>query len=195
MSSNAEERTAEERVCEYMGTYENGVVRPDGPVDWPNGTRVIICVAEPQFRGESDLGPVILVGFGLAGRWVADIFDRHKIEYVIVDQNPETIEMQKRLGLRAVLGDIGEEATLRRAGIEQAALLVLTVPDEQAVLRATQLARKIKPDIYIVARTNYTSAGLRAVQLGANEVIKGEQAVARQFYEKLLRRLGGEPPT
>ncbi len=195
MSSNSEERTAEDRACEYMGTYENGMVRPDGPVDWPNGTRVIICVAEPEARSETELGPVILVGFGLAGRWVADIFDRHKIEYVIVDQNPETIEIQKRLGLRAVLGDIGEEATLRKAGIEQASLLVLTVPDEQAVLRATQLARKIKPDIYIVARTNYTSAGLRAAQLGANEVIKGEQAVARQFYEKLLRKLGGEPPT
>ena len=61
---------------------------------------------------------------------------------------------------------------------------------EVAVL-ATELARRIKPDIYIVARTTYTSAGLKAAQLGANEVIKGEQEVARQFYEKLVRRLGG----
>jgi voltage-gated potassium channel Kch len=193
MSERVGQQSDQERVSDYMGTYDGGVIRLDAPVEWKDGTRVVVSMAEPESVVEEDLGPVILVGFGLAGRWVADIFDRHGVDYVIVDQNPETIEIQRRLGLRAVQGDISEETTLREAGIEQASILVLTIPDEQAVLRTTQLARKIRPDIYIVARTNYTSAGLRAAQLGANEVIKGEQAVARQFYEKLLRKLGGEP--
>ncbi len=181
----------------YLGTFEGGVIRLDAPVDWKDGTRVVVRVAEFESasREDGELGPVIIAGFGLAGRWVADIFERHKVDYVVVDQNRETIEIQRRLGLRAVHGDISEENTLRLAGIEEASLLVLTIPDEQAVLRATQLARKLRPDLYIVARTNYTSAGLRASQLGANDVIKGEQAVARQFYEKLIRKLGATPPT
>ena len=194
MSSDPSGQAAETRACEYLGTYEEGAIKLDGPVDWKDGTRVVVCVADVKTPVDPELGGVILAGFGLAGRWVADIFDRHKIAYVLVDQNPDTIEVQRRLGLPAVLGDISKEVTLRQAGIEQASLLVLTVPDEQAVLGATELARKIKPDIYIVARTNYTSVGLKASQLGANEVIKGEQAVARQFYEKLMRRLGSEPP-
>ncbi|MBN1346264.1 MAG: NAD-binding protein [Phycisphaerae bacterium] len=193
MSQSLPEESTEDRVSDYLGTYERGVVRLDAPVDWKDGTRVVVSVAEPAGDSNGELGPVILVGFGLAGRWVADIFERHKVDYVIVDQNPDTVEMQKRLGLRAIAGDISQEETLRKAGIEDASLLVLTIPDEQAVLRATQLARRLKPDIYIVARTTYTSAGLKAVQLGANEVIKGEQAVARQFYEKLMRKLGGVP--
>lgn len=195
MGEDPEHQDGQERVSDYLGTYAEGVVRLDGPVDWRDGTRVVVSVVEPESLGRAELGPVILVGFGLAGRWVADIFDRHGIEYVIVDQNPETIEIQRRLGLRAVQGDISEEATLREAGIERASILVLTIPDEEAVLRATQLARTLRPDIYIVARTTYTSAGLKAAQLGANEVIKGEQAVARQFYEKLLRKLGAQPGT
>jgi voltage-gated potassium channel Kch len=193
MTADSSQKHVEERNCEYLGTYRGGVIRLDGPVDWADGTRVVVCVAEFEKVGDSEIGLVILAGFGLAGRWVADIFDRHGIQYVIVDENPQTIEVQKRLGQRAVLGDISKESTLRQAGIEQASLLVLTVPDEQAVLEATQLARRMKPDVYIVARTNYTSAGLKAAQLGADEVIKGEQAVARQFYEKLLRKLGAEP--
>ncbi len=183
----------EERVEQYMGTFRDGVIHLDVPVDWRQGTRVIVSVADVEQPEDEKLGLVIIVGFGLAGRWVADIFERHKVEYVIVDQNPETIEIQRRLGLKAVHGDISKEQTLREAGIEQASLLVLTIPDEDAVLRATTLARKIKPDIYIVARTNYTSMGMRASQLGADEVIKGEQAVARQFYEKLIRKLGASP--
>jgi len=66
----------------------------------------------------------------------------------------------------------------------------VTVPDEQAVLTATKLARRLNPNIYIVARTLYSSSGMQATQFGADEVVKAEQVVARQFYEMLLRKIG-----
>ena len=78
---------------------------------------------------------------------------------------------------------------LTKAGLNSASILALTIPDEEAVLTATSLARRLSPDIYIIARTNYSSQGMRATQLGADEVVKAEQAVALQFYERLHRRL------
>jgi len=178
--------------AEYLGTYEKGVVRLAAPVDWPDGTRVTVRVAEtPAREGPGkEFGKVIIAGFGLAGRWVADIFNRHGVEYVIVDKNPETIKAQCELGHEAIVGDISQAETLRKAGIEHASILALTIPDESAVLEATRLARQMKPDIYIVARTSYSSSGMRAFQLGADDVVKAEQAVARQFYEMMLRKLG-----
>lgn len=191
MADGGTTRSDPERISDYLGTYENGVIRLDGPVNWSSGTRVIVRVAEPKAFAPCELGPVIIAGFGLAGRWVADIFDRHGIDYVVVDENPQTIAAQKSLGRRVVLGDISQEQTLREAGIEKASILALTVPDEQAVLKATRLARRLKPDLYIVARTTYTSAGIQAHELGADDVIKAEQTVARQFYEMLLRKVCG----
>ena len=179
MKRASEGTTDKNRTDEYVGVYKDGAVRLDAPVDWPDGTRVLVRVMEPESPAEGELGPVIVAGFGLAGRWVADIFDRHKIDYVIVDENPETIEVQKRLGHKAVLGDISQASTLHEAGIDQASILALTIPDEDAVLRATRLARELKPGIYIVARTNYTSVGMQASQVGADEVVKAEQVVAR----------------
>ncbi len=181
-------------VEEYQGTYRRGCVNLDGPVNWPDGTRVLVRVADlaPPMEAK-ELGLVIVAGFGLAGRWVADIFDRHNFDYVIVDSNPNTVETQEKLGRRVVHGDIADEQVLRRAGIERASILALTVPDEQAVLRATELARRLKPDIYIVARTTHSSAGMEAARLGADEVVKAEQAVARQIYEMLVRKLGSQP--
>jgi voltage-gated potassium channel Kch len=181
-----------ERENEYGGTFRNGYVQLDGPVEWAEGTRVIVRAA-PVWPAEGDagaeLGPVIVAGFGLAGRWVADIFDRHKVSYVIVDQNHETYDTQTKLGRRVICGDISNEQTMREAGIEAASILCLTIPDDQAVLRATELARRLKPDIYIVARTTYSSIGMQASRLGADAVIKAEQAVARQFYEMLVNKL------
>lgn len=180
---------------EYLGIYENGVVHLSAKVDWPDGIRVSVRVADivSDVNNEA-LGKVIIAGFGLSGRWVADIFDRHGIDYTIIERSKETIEAQRKLGRQVIEGNVSEEATLREAGIEDASILALTVPDEQAVLEATQLARRMRPGIYIVARTMYSSSGMRASQLGADDVIKGEQAVARQFYEMMLRKLGDGLP-
>jgi voltage-gated potassium channel Kch len=172
---------SEARPTEYLGV-----------VDWPSGTPVSVRVADiDQDQAARLLGKVIIAGFGLAGRWLADIFDRHRIEYVIVERNPETIEAQRKIGRTIIEGDISEEQTLLRAGIKESAILALTVPDEQAVFQATRLARALKPEIYIVARTLYSSSGMQATQCGADEVIKAEQVVARQFYEMLLRKIAG----
>lgn len=175
---------------EYLGYYENGVVRLAARTHWPDGTPVCVRVANltPEDAARR-FGKVIVAGFGLAGRWVADIFDRHRIEYTIVDENPRTVETQGKLGRRAIAGNIATEQTLEQAGIADASILVLTIPDEKAVLEATALARRLRPDLYIVARTTHASAGIQASQCGADEVIKAEQVVARHFYEMLLRKV------
>lgn len=184
--------TSSPGASEYSGVYESGVIRLSGRVNWTDGTRVSVRVAEvgPD-TPTRDLGKVIVAGFGLSGRWIADIFDRHGIEYVVVEKNHETVETQRGLGRAVIEGDISDEKTLREAGIHDASILALTVPDEPAVMEATRLARSLKPGIYIVARTLYASSGMRASQLGADDVVKAEQAVARQFYEMLLRKIGG----
>jgi len=182
-----------QRQNEYMGFYADGVVHLSAQVDWPNGTPVCVRVAEPLPGDRANglvLRKVIIAGFGLAGRWIADIFDRHGIEYVIVETNHATVEAQRRIGRVVIEGDISEESTLRAADIANASILALTVPDEQAVLAAPELARRLNPNIYIVARTLYSSSGMQAAQLGADEVVKAEQVVARQFYEMLLRKIG-----
>ena len=189
--------SSSQRQNEYMGFYADGVVHLSAQVDWANGTPVCVRVAEPLPGGRANgpvLGKVIIAGFGLAGRWIADIFDRHGIEYVIVETNHATVEAQRRIGRVVIEGDISEESTLRAADIANASILALTVPDEQAVLAATELARRLNPGIYIVARTLYSSSGMQATQLGADEVVKAEQVVARQFYEMLLRRIGKPDP-
>jgi len=175
---------------EYLGYYENGEVRLAARTNWPNGTPVCVRVANltPEDAARR-LGKVIIAGFGLAGRWVADIFDRHGIEYVIVEENPQTVETQKKLGRHVIEGNVAKEETLREAGVEAATILLLTIPDEDAVVQATAIARRLRPDLYIVARTTHASAGIQASQCGADEVIKAEQVVARQFYEMLLRKV------
>ena len=192
-----EEDTLRPEPEDYLGSYENGMVRLAARTSWPDGTPVCVRVATltPEVAARR-FGRVILAGFGLAGRWVADIFDRHGIEYVIVEENLETVQTQLKLNRPSIAGNIATEETLQRAGIETASILILTTPEESVVLEATRIARRLKPEIYIVARTTHVSTGIQASQCGADEVIKAEQVVARHFFEMLLRKVVGvDPPS
>jgi len=170
-------------------TYRDHQVLLDSPVDWPNGTRLVITPVEATLMDSGVDGHVIIVGFGLAGRCVAALLDHAKTPYTIIEKNPVTVETQRALGRRVIEGDATDTRTLLEAGLGDAAILALTIPDEDAVLAATSLARRLCPKVYIIARTNYSSKGMRAKQLGADDVIKAEQAVAWQFYERLSRKI------
>ena len=170
-------------------TFVNGQVVLEEPVDWPEGTVLRVEPAEEAPTPIELDGPVIIAGFGLSGRCVADLLDRASIEYVVIEKNPATVDTQRALGRTIIEGDVTDAATLMSAHLHSASMLALTIPDEEAVLRATAMARKLRPEVFIIARTTHASKGMEASRLGADRVIKAEQAVAIQFYELLQDRL------
>jgi len=170
-------------------TYVDGQIVLNEDVTWPEGTRLLITPQASLEIDQSLHGHVIIVGFGLAGRCVADLLDGTGLTYSIIEKNPVTVETQRALGRQIVHGTAIDGETLSAAGLHSADILALTIPDEKAVLEAAELARRLRPDIHIIARTNYSSQGMRASQLGANVVIKAEQAVAFQFYDRLSNYL------
>ena len=170
--------------------FRNGRVELDEPVDWHEGQRLTVFPLAPAPVPIDHSGHVIIVGFGLAGRCVADLLDSVAIPYVIIEKNPATVATQCSLGRRIYEGNASDAALLMEAGLASASILALTIPDEDAVLKATSIARRLRPEIYIIARTQYASKGMAVSQLGADDVIKAEHAVALQFYERLRFRLG-----
>lgn len=174
-------------------TFRGGKIVLDRAVDWSEGTRLEVHPAALTANGPKLDGHVIIVGFGLAGRCVADLLDHAGLPYTILEKNQVTVDTQRALGRRAVVGAAADSRSLLEAGLTTAAILALTIPDEEAVLLATSIARRLRPEVYIIARTNYSSKGMQASQLGADDVIKAEQAVAIQFYERLSRKLSQHP--
>jgi len=177
----------------FCGVYEGGRVSLGRPVDWAERSRVTFRVEKVEVPegapSVAGLGRVIVAGFGPPGRWVGEILERHKIDFAIIDLNPHTVEQQRKLGRNAVQGCVTDRTVLEAAGLKEASIFLLTIPDEEAAIKATRLAREMNPELYIVARTMHTSAGLAARQAGADEVVKAEQAVARRFYDLLVQKV------
>lgn len=131
---------------------------------------------------------VIIAGYGLVGRVVSDYLSAHGAVVTIIELNPATVKAQARLGRSVVFGDVSNPEVLESAGVHEADALILTIPDEDRVLRACHVARQTNAGIFIVARTSYVSKGMTASTLGANEVIIEELATA-EAMERLVARV------
>jgi Trk K+ transport system NAD-binding subunit len=135
----------------------------------------------------ASLRHVVVAGFGPVGRCVTEQLLGGGVEVTIIDLNPRTIETQHALGLRAILGDVSDPAVLKAAGIERADALILTVPNEDAAVRACAAARGLAPKVFIAARTNFVSRGLLAAKAGADHVTIEELVTAEAMRDAVVR--------
>lgn len=142
--------------------------------------------------------PVIIAGFGPGGRAVADRLSTMGVPLVIVELNAATVQRQSSAGRRVVYGDISNPDVLEAAGITDAQGVIVTIPDDDAALRAVQAVRQAAPEIFIGVRTQFLSGKIKALQLGANEVVVAEVAVAsamdRDIVASLKRHVERHPP-
>lgn len=121
---------------------------------------------------------VIIAGFGPVGRALADELSRRGVPFTIVEMNPETVRAQHALGRSAVLGDATDPGVLRKAGIDGATALAITVPDAGTALEACRTARALAPDLHIAARVPHMSQAMLAREMGADSVTVEELATA-----------------
>jgi CPA2 family monovalent cation:H+ antiporter-2 len=138
---------------------------------------------------EQDFTHVVLGGFGPIGRRIAEALERADVSYTVVELNPDTVVEQLRQGRSMVFGDVANIRVLESAGIGHADALILTVPDEEAVLRACALARRRSPSLFIAARTGLVSKSRAAVDIGADHVTVDEMATAEAMVRVLMDRL------
>lgn len=137
---------------------------------------------------------VIVAGFGPVGRVLVDRLEACGAAVTLIELNPDTVFKQNQLGRHAVLGDASDVEVLTNAGILTADSLLLTIPDEEAALRACQAARQLAPKIYIAARTNFVSRGLLASTNGADYVVVEELVTAQAMSEAAAEHFMGSAP-
>ena len=145
-------------------------------------------MAEQQ-PGESQRSRrVIIAGYGIPGRHVADHLAKAEIPFVVIERNPTIVLRCQTAGTRIIEGDSRDAQTLRDAGIDESTDIAITLPDDVAVLDTIATARRLKPSIRIIARATYVSGGMEATKRGADEIVVAEQIVAQEF----ARLMGGD---
>ena len=116
-------------------------------------------------------GHYVLCGFGRVGRQVAREFARESVPFVIVEQDLQKVEECLEWGHLAILGDASDDATLEEACCRRARGLVAAVDSDAHNVFVVLSARKMNPNLHIVARASSDESGAKLEIAGADRTL------------------------
>jgi len=141
----------------------------------------------PAQPGEQLKGHVIIAGYDVVGRNLARVLKETHLPFTVVELDGDLIKHALTEQVPILYGDASNRATLARAGIAQAKIIVYSLPDHQATEQSVRLARTLNPDIFIMVKTRFSSQVDELKKAGANQVIPEEFETSIEIFSRVLR--------
>ena len=135
-------------------------------------------------------GHVVIVGYGLNGRNLANVLQAVSVPFVVLELNPDVVSAAKERGVPIQYGDSTRKEVLHRTCLDHARILVVAISDAIATRRTVALAREMNPDIHIIVRTRYMAEMSDLHELEANQVIPEEFETSIEIFSRVLREYG-----
>jgi CPA2 family monovalent cation:H+ antiporter-2 len=133
---------------------------------------------------------VVLIGLGRVGLTVAENLQRWGTTVTAIDLDQGAVAEARRRGVRAIWGDATEDRILASAGVDDASLLITTLPDATSNEIAIRLARRVRPDLRVIARAHRGFQTARLDRAGADLVIEPEFEGAITLLRAAVEPLG-----
>jgi len=159
------------------------------PLERLIGARGIDEVDDTDQEHRTIHGHVVIVGFGLAGKYAAETLQSSGQRFVVMELNADSVRKGKALGLPVYYGDATSEEALGHAHLQTARLLVLLMNDPQAAARVVDTARRVAPSVPILMRTRYFTEREGLMKVGASDVVAEEVEGAVEVISRMLRTL------
>ncbi|MEI7614042.1 MAG: glutathione-regulated potassium-efflux system protein KefC [Betaproteobacteria bacterium] len=145
-------------------------------------------------RVESDTiehqdAPVIIAGFGRFGQIIGRLLFANGIDAVVLDHDPDQIELLRKYGYKVFYGDAARLDLLQAAGAGQAALIVNAIDDVEDSVLLTDIVRKNFPQLKMIARArnvrHYVELRSRGVEVIERETFEAALKAGRHTLEVL----------
>ena len=142
---------------------------------------------------DDDSAPVIIAGFGRYGQIVGRLLFAQGIRCTVLDHDPEQIDLVRRFGYKVFYGDATRRDLLDAAGAAHARLLVVAIDDVTDSLELVDLARRVYPQLAIVARARNVRHALELADRGVTAIQRDTFESALRSARDALEALGASP--
>jgi glutathione-regulated potassium-efflux system ancillary protein KefC len=134
-------------------------------------------------------GPVIIAGFGRFGQIVGRLLLANGVRAIVLDHDPEQIELLRKFGYQVYYGDATRLDLLRAAGAADARLLVNAIDDIGDNVALTDRVREHFPQLPIIARArnvaHFVALRTRGVRVVERETFDAALRTGRHVLEAL----------
>lgn len=151
-----------------------------------NRMRAEFATAEPDLHLRSH---VIICGFGRIGSLVGQAVEAFSIPRLVVENDPEIIKALRARNVPCLFGNAAHLTILERAGVVQARLVVITVPENGPASAAARNVRKLNRTVPIIARAHRAADREILLSGGATQVIQPEIEASAVLVANVLQHL------
>ena len=134
-------------------------------------------------------GHVIIAGAGRVGRGIADVLRLLDLPVVLIELDHVLIESARQQGQPVIFGDAAQEVVLEAAGVSRAQLLLVTIPVLGVSRAVIEHARRLNPQINVVARAENSSAMNALHRMQVFEVVQPEIEASLEMTRQALMHL------
>jgi len=114
---------------------------------------------------------LVLFGYQRGGHEFINLFKKLKKKYVVVDYDPEVIDVIEQRKLNYLYGDATDVELLEEAGVDHAKLIVSTIPDYQTNLVLLSYIKAKNHDAIVVIHADDPYEAAKLYEAGASYVI------------------------
>lgn len=132
---------------------------------------------------------VFIIGFGPAGRRVADVLLENDLVAAVVELNPKTAALARQKGLDVHMVDATNSDAIAHIGIKGACLVIVTIPDPRSTRQIISNLRIFSPESMIIARSRYNIASDSIKHAGATVVIDEENMIGDELAKEIIKTL------
>jgi CPA2 family monovalent cation:H+ antiporter-2 len=144
----------------------------------------------PPPDAASETGHIVIAGFGRVGQTLADILSAQEIPHVGIEGDAAAVATLRNNGRPVYYGDASSANVLASVGAPNAAAIVVTINDAEAVERIVVEARRAWPHIPVYARARDAEHARRLHAAGAALASPDSIEAALQLGEALLNGVG-----
>jgi voltage-gated potassium channel Kch len=119
----------------------------------------------------SERNDLVLFGYQRGGHEFINLFKKMKKKYVVIDYDPEVIDVIEQRKINYLYGDATDIELLEEAGVQNAKLVVSTIPDFQVNIFLINYLKGKNPRAIIIVHTDDPYEAAKLYEAGASYVI------------------------
>jgi voltage-gated potassium channel len=113
----------------------------------------------------------IICGCGRIGQLICRELKADKMDFVVIDSDPEVIQKIEEEDFVYYKGDATQDKSLLGAGVKRAKGIVCVLPTDAENLYVILTAKELNPNIYVLSRSEEEESEHRLLRAGADRVM------------------------
>lgn len=131
-------------------------------------------------------GHVVICGYGRVGEALAQTLIRRGLPFMVIEMNPAIVADLQSQDIPALYGDSTAVPVLKRAAVETARVVAVTVPNTSLAIETARHVKELNPLATVVARAARSREIAELHAAGADDVVQPEFEAGLEFLRHVL---------